>query len=237
MTVLSAALSLWISSCAPDLQRIPVRDPVALMASVIEQESSWRPYAIHDDTTGRRSYDSTPAAALVRARALLAEHHVIDVGYAGIDSVHYSDPTRDLEPCANVNDGARILANDIARFASYETPPEALIDGLRAYNGSGPSTKVYAREVLIRALATRSTLSPEPLVALALPDHPWPANAGVLPIVAQPANRRPLTTTSRQSLHLPSITISPRSYLAWKRLHPHLSLHRFLLGLLGRPTH
>ncbi|MHB8461123.1 MAG: transglycosylase SLT domain-containing protein [Vulcanimicrobiaceae bacterium] len=194
MIALAASAYLFLHQCAPSVSP-------RLMASIIQQESSWSPYAIRDDTTGKAYYPRDRAIAARLASTLYAQGHTIDVGYAGIDSIHFGGPAnaqpaidRALTPCANVAWGVTILRADYEGSRQTDLTLRWL-DALRNYNGAGPSSADYARVVFQRALST--ALPTIATLALAAPDHPWPAGASFVPVTGtgMPPSILPSLTT------------------------------------------
>lgn len=199
--VVPYAVASLIHQCAPMVS-------TDLMSSIVTQESEhdgrmW-PWAIRDNTADASYYppyetcntDTTlqfrmQYCALDIATYLAAQHHVIDIGYAGIDSVHYLRAGMDLahiraaiarymNPCFNLSVGQAVLQDDYRRalLAGYAPGVPAASVALFWYNGAGRSSWDYAQEVIARARTFA--------VALPMPDEPWPSGAAVVP-VALPA--------------------------------------------------
>lgn len=123
------------------------------MEKIAYVESGGKPYAIHDNTTGKSYFFGNKLSAVSKAQYLINLRHNIDMGLAQINSVNvynFNIPiTRVFNPCYNIYVGSYILYSDynkaVLRFGNTRT---ALFRTLEAYNsGSFYGDKKYAFNV------------------------------------------------------------------------------------------
>lgn len=109
MQVLQTAALLLLQRCSPTVA-------TAMMASVVNRESSWREFAIADATTGQRYYPDSLAAAVALSNGLLSRGHKIAVGLSGVFSDNFAvyglTAETALDRCVNLAVGSDILYND-----------------------------------------------------------------------------------------------------------------------------
>ncbi|MFL5252509.1 MAG: transglycosylase SLT domain-containing protein [Rhodopila sp.] len=131
MTALSWAMILQLASApacsAPGM--VPQFWP-----AVVRKESSYNPYALHDDTASRSYYPDTAAAAESIARQLMAQGHSVGVGLSQLTA--QSEPQFErkfgltlhdaLEPCANMRVGARFFVSAALSIYNSGHPTAAL---------------------------------------------------------------------------------------------------------------
>jgi hypothetical protein len=106
----------------------------AFWPAVVRRESSYSPYALHDDTAGRAYYPDTAAAAERIARQLLAQGHSVGVGLSQLTA--RSEPQflqkfgltihDALDPCANMHAGARFFVSAALSIYNSGSPTAAL---------------------------------------------------------------------------------------------------------------
>jgi hypothetical protein len=223
--VVPLALAMEIHRCSPGISP-------DIMASIVEQESSRKWLAIRDDTANTSAYppDLPSAYALAQADVLdgakfdshgrLAQlGHTIDVGLAGIDSVHFihlgmtrwqiaRTLVQEFDPCRNLAQGQAVLQSDYVRAVRSGRPSgiQALSYALYLYNGAGRTSWGYARNVIVRAMTYR-VANPLPwygagpsLAALPMPDRPWPTDAAFVPVAQMaPVQTTPIVATTRSN--------------------------------------
>lgn len=104
--IAGAALTALIHRCAPDVRP-------ATMVGIVRVESGGDPYAIDDNTTGRRYEPNSKARAVALLTRLLKAGHQVDAGLAQIDSENfgrYGLTSRTVfSACRNVHAGAEIF--------------------------------------------------------------------------------------------------------------------------------
>lgn len=189
------------------------------------QESTLSPWAIRDDTTGRGYYPASPYGkdgAIVIASLLAAKGHTIDLGYAGIDSIHFIhkgmsfqeienavsdvfDPSNN--GCGNFTRGERVLQGKyVVALGHYAPGIAALTMALYWYNGAGPHSAKYAQEVIARARSFA--------ISIPMPDEPWPAQAAQVPVVltaGAPADTQNIEYAGYRSLPSSARSVQPRT--------------------------
>lgn len=105
----------------PDAAQLAVKsapsvDPRTLLAFAWH-ESKLRPWAIHDNTTGRSAFPASAAEASALAAALLARGHNIDAGIMQVNSANFAR-TR-LTAASAVDPGESMRAGALILSAAY----------------------------------------------------------------------------------------------------------------------
>lgn len=104
----TSAFATLLATCAPNA-------PIDYMQRIAHIESGRHPYAMHDNTDGTSAFPETLEAAVSLARTKLAARHSIDVGLMGINVGNWGwlglSVETALDPCKNVQAGARVFEN------------------------------------------------------------------------------------------------------------------------------
>jgi len=131
------------------------------MSALVAYESRGNPFAIDDDTARRVYFPPNRATAEAIAARLLAAGHVIDVGYAQLNSRNFASFGLDIhaafDPCRNVSAGGTLLLSAYAAaIKRFGANPPPLAYALSAYN-SGDQLRAlgYARGVFATARQLR----------------------------------------------------------------------------------
>lgn len=123
MVIVGVALTALIHRCAPDVRP-------ATMTGIVRVESGGHPYAIDDNTTGRRYEPKSKGRAVALLRRLLQAGHRVDAGVAQIDSENFRrhglTPATVFNACRNVRTGAAIF------HKGYQKAVHAGLSGQRA---------------------------------------------------------------------------------------------------------
>jgi type IV secretion system protein VirB1 len=135
--IVPLAMVATLSTCAPSVGRVT-------MSSLVQYESGWRPWALYDNTARRQYLPSTKGEAVAIASTLIARGHLVDIGYAQIDSGNLPgyglSVDQVLNPCTNLATGADILNNAyFGRLRPYdrrEPPSTACKMTLETIRGS-----------------------------------------------------------------------------------------------------
>lgn len=147
----AAVLAGLLSTCAPNVD-------ARTMAAVVAVESGGRPWAVHDNTTGRSYFPDSLAGAGAIAAELAGDS--LDVGLAQLNSGNFArfgvDASAALDPCTNLRLGASVLSDDYQReyqrtagATEEERRQVALRRALSAYNsGSSTAAPTYAALVV-----------------------------------------------------------------------------------------
>jgi type IV secretion system protein VirB1 len=136
------------SRCAPAV-------PAAMLEAVARTESGLDPWALHDNTTGRKEEAGSPELAVTEAQRRLGRGDSVDIGLMQINAsnlralgITVSDA---FDPCASLAGGAAVLMAAYGGGATQADQQAALLMALSRYNTGTPFQGVmngYARTVL-----------------------------------------------------------------------------------------
>jgi type IV secretion system protein VirB1 len=155
--IAGAALAALLQTCAPDVAP-------STMHAIVAVESGGKPWALNDNTSGRRYEPRSYAEALSTARDLIGRGHSVDVGIAQVNSSNFAGyrvtPAAMLMPCQNLIIGSAILSGAYRwSAATYGNRRRALWGAVSAYN-TGSLTAGSRYVDLVVSAARRSPLVP-----------------------------------------------------------------------------
>ena len=136
--MLSLALFAQLAAtCAPGVH-------VDTLAAIARTESGFHVGAINDNTAKRSYFPKTMQEAVAIASELVAvKKHAVDLGLMQISSSNLGalglTPSEVLDPCRNLQAGARVLASGYRPPAAGADPQPALMQALSRYNTGSPS--------------------------------------------------------------------------------------------------
>lgn len=130
MLTVAAALAIASACVSPSLAPIVV--------GIGQHESQLRPYAIHDNQSGRSYYPDTAQQAAVIARSLLAiGHGSLDIGIGQVTTANFAwlglTIETALDPCRSFAASAAVL------FAKYNGNPPGAV---KASYAAGVSARI-----------------------------------------------------------------------------------------------
>jgi len=207
MMPLAAALSL-AAQCAPSIA------PETLL-SVVHVESRFNPLAIGVNGAPRVMVNAaTKGEAVIRATALIAAGHSVDLGLAQINSKNLRwlglSIADAFDPCANLAAAARVLQDGYARSDANRIGQQAAVQTALSFYNTGRPDRGFANGYVgkVTRAATyivpaidaptgpRPASSPQPAAAIAPPPSPaWDvfgeahggASAFVINVSTQPS--------------------------------------------------
>lgn len=136
MILTVAAFAQLAAACGPGVH-------AGTLAAIARTESGFRPYAIGDNTTGRRYFPASAGeAAAIAADLVGARGHSVDLGLMQVNSANLArlglSVADAFDPCRNIAAGARVLADGYRPGAGADPQP-ALLEALSRYNTGSPS--------------------------------------------------------------------------------------------------
>lgn len=152
------ALLPLITRCAPGVNP-------ATMAAIVRVESSGNPFAINDNTSGRRYFPTSRAEATMILTRLVAAGHQVDAGLAQIDSenfVHYGLTTSTVfSVCQNIRAGAAIFQAGyrMAVRAGYGGQ-QATFRAFEAYNSGRLTGDAHYADAVLRSAGLPVEIQP-----------------------------------------------------------------------------
>ncbi len=140
MIVALASFVQLAAECAPAVH------PTTLL-SLVSAESGFRPYAINDNSTARRSFPESAAVATALARGLVARGHSIDMGLAQINSrtaPHLGLSIADaFDPCRNLAAAARLMSATYRHTAAFSSTQQQALGAMLSVYNTGNSVRGY----------------------------------------------------------------------------------------------
>lgn len=104
----SSVFAALLMQCAPDA-------PADYMQRIVAHESGFRPYAMHDNTSGASLFPESYQEAVTLAVRILRAGHNLDVGLGQINQKNWKwlglTVETALDPCQNVRAEARVLSS------------------------------------------------------------------------------------------------------------------------------
>jgi len=172
MVITTTAMAALIHRCAPDVRP-------SMMAAIVRVESGGNPYAIDDNTTGRRYTPGRKRRAISILSRLMRAGHQVDAGLAQIDTENFRryslTPESVFDACRNLGAGAAIFRSGyrIAVRAGLSGQP-AVYHAFEVYNSGRLYGDARYADAVLRAAGLPVAIEPG---VYRLEYHHLPANA------------------------------------------------------------
>jgi type IV secretion system protein VirB1 len=150
----AVALGTLLNACAPNIGP-------RTMTAIVRVESDGNPLSIHDNTSNVSFQPVDLVEAMAWSKALLLQHHSIDLGLAQINSANLPRLGMSLreafDPCTNLRGGATILSSDYrSAVFQFGAGQYALRRAIGAYNTGSLFAGFSYVDKILRAAGIRA---------------------------------------------------------------------------------